>query len=167
LDNFPAIYKKLLAQNLSGTEVVRYYTDGIIKHLIDIVSGITKNNSTDGFVAYTDMINAVEYSALEADLTMAVMGEGSLSPDLFEVIVLQSGKAQSELDRFKRSAGPIAIKRLYASYRNSDFVEMNIQKENFRNHVFKIEGEPFDVTAWGGATKNNIQNLREISNIEF
>ncbi|MGB6018558.1 MAG: EAL domain-containing protein [Sulfurimonadaceae bacterium] len=167
LDNFPTIRKELLSQKLSGTEVVRYYTDGVIKHLIDIVAAITQNNSAGGFVSYSDMINAVEYSALEADLTMAVMGEGSLSADLFEVIVLQSGKAQSELDSFKRIADPVAIKKLYASYRNGDFVEMNIQKENFRNHVFKIKGDPFDLNAWSGATKTYIQNLRLISDFEL
>ena len=167
LDNFPTIRKELLSNKLSGTEVVRYYTDGVIKHLIDIIAAITQNNSTGGFVSYSDMINAVEYSALEADLTMAVMGEGSLSSDLFEVIVLQSGKAQSELDSFKRIADPAAIEKLYANYRNGDFVEMNIQKENFRNHVFKIEGDPFDLTAWSGATKTYIQNLRLISDFEF
>lgn len=167
LDNFPAVRNELLSQKLSGTEVVRYYTDGVIKHLIDIVAAITQNNSTDGFVSYSDMINAVEYSALEADLTMAVMGEGSLSSDLFEVIVLQSGKAQSELDSFKRIADPVAINKLYASYRNGAFVEMNIQKENFRNHVFKIEGDPFDLNAWSGSTKTYIQNLQLISDFKF
>ncbi len=167
LDNFPTVRKDLLAGEFGGIEVVRYYTDGVIKHLIDIVASITQRSSTDGFVAYFDLINAVEYSALEADLTTAVMGEGLLSEDFYEVIVLQSGKAQSELDSFKRIAEPAAIEKLYASYRDGDFVEMNIQKENFRNHVFKIEGEPFDITAWSSATKTYIQNLRAISEFEF
>ena len=167
LDNFPTVRKDLLAGQLGGVEVIRYYTDGVIKHLIDIVASITQRSSTDGFVAYFDFINAVEYSALEADLTMAVMGEGLLSEDFYEVIVLQSGKAQSELDSFKRIAEPEAIEKLYATYRDGDFVEMNIQKENFRNHVFKIEGEPFDLAAWSSATKTYIQNLRSISSFEF
>lgn len=167
LESFPDIQRELLARNLNGTEVIRYYTDGIIKHLIDIVASITLKNSTHGLSSYSDIINAVEYSALEADLTTAVMGEGSLSPDLFEVIVLQSGKAQSELDSFKRIADPAAINKLYASYRNRDFVEMNIQKENFRNHLFKIDGDPFDLNVWSSATKNYVQNLRVISDFEF
>ncbi len=167
LESFPDIQRELLVQNLNGTEVIRYYTDGIIKHLIDIVASITLKTSTQGLSSYSDIINAVEYSALEADLTTAVMGEGSLSPDLFEVIVLQSGKAQSELDSFKRTADPAALNKLYASYRNRDFVEMNIQKENFRNHLFKIDSEPFDLNAWSSATENYIQNLRLISDFEF
>ncbi len=167
LKTFPAIHKMILAEKLSGTEVVRFYTDGVIKHLIDIVASITQKNSTDSFVSYTDMIKAVEYSALESDLTIAVMGEGLLSPDLFEVIMLQSGKAQNELDSFKRAAGSDATKRLHASYRDKDFVEMNIQKENFRDHVFKIEGDPFDINAWNSTTKTYLQNLQLISNFEF
>ncbi len=167
LDNFPTMQNELLTHKLSGTEVIRYYTDGIIKHLIDIIAVMTKNNSSNSFVCYTDMINAVEYSALEADLIMAVMGEDVLNPDLFEVIMLQSGKAQSELDSFKRTAEPVAIKKLYACYRNGDFVEMNIQKENFRNHVFKSEGDPFDLASWNSATRIYIENLRQISVFEY
>lgn len=167
LENFPAVRDDLLSQKLSGTEVVRYYTDGVIKHLIDIIASITQKNSTNGFVSYEDMINAVEYSALEADLTMAVMGEDSLSSDIYEVILLQSGKAQSELDSFKRTADTSTLQKLYAIYRTGDFVEMNIQKENFRNHLFKIEGDAFDFSTWSSASKSYIQNLRLISDLEF
>jgi len=167
LDNFPTIRKELLSNRLSGIEVIRYYTDGVIKHLIDIVASITQNNSENSFACYTDMISAVEYSALETDLTTAVMGENTPNKDLYEVIILQSGKAQSELDSFKRTAKPDAIQKLYACYRNGDFVEMNIQKDNFQNHIFKIDGDAFDLTAWSSATKTYIQNLRLISDYEF
>ena len=167
LENFPDIRKELLSGELSGIEVIRYYTDGVIKHLIDIVASITQKGGTDGFVAYSDLINAVEYSALETDLTIAVMGEGLPGEDFYEVIVLQSGKAQSELDSFKRIAEPEAIQKLYAIYRDGDFIEMNIQKENFRNHVFKMEGDPFELTAWSKVTKTYIQNLRSLSDYEF
>ncbi len=167
LDSFPAIQNELLARKLSGTEVIRYYSDGIIKHLIDIIAAITKENNANGFVCYTDMINAIEYSALESDLTTAVMGENTLNQDLYDVIVLQSGKAQSELDSFKRIAEPNAIKKLYACYRDGDFVEMNIQKENFRNHMFKIDGDPFELASWSSATKSYIENLRAIADYEF
>lgn len=167
LEGFATIRNDLLAQKLSGTEVVRHYTDGVIKHLIDIVASITQKNSTDGFTAYLDIMNAVEYSALEADLTMAVMGEDAFNVDLYEVILLQGGKAQSELDSFKRIAAPEAIKKLFGNYRNSDFVEMNIEKEKFRNHVFGVKDERFDLGVWNSATKSYIQNLRQISAFEF
>lgn len=167
LEDFPKVRRDILARKLSGTEVVRYYTDGMIKHLIDIVASITQKNSTDGFIAYFDIINAVEYSALEADLTTAVMGENALNIDLYDVIVLQGGKAQSELDSFKRTAGTAAINKLYANYRTHDFVEMNIEKEKFRNHLFGIQDEPFDPSVWNSVTKSYIQNLREISGFEF
>jgi len=167
LENLPYMRQELLDDKLSGIEVVRYYTDSVIKHLIDIIVGITHGGETSGFAGYIDMINAVEYSALETDLVIAVMGEGSSSEDFYEVIVLQSGKAQSELDSFKRIADPLAIQKLYANYRNGDFVEMNIQKDNFRNHVFKIESDPFELVAWSSATKTYITNLRSISDYEF
>ena len=167
LDGFETIRDKLLAKQLSGTEIIRYYTDGIIKHLIDIVASITQNNTANGFISYTDMINAVEYSALEADLTMAVMGEETLNADLYEVIMLQGGKAQSELDSFKRTAEPEAIQKLYACYRNGDFVEINIQKENFKNHVFRLGGDTFDIKVWNSSTKVYLQNLRTISDYEY
>jgi len=167
LDNFPMIRDELLSHKLSGMDIIRYYTDGVIKHLIDIVASLTQHNSTNGFSAYFDLISAVEYSALEADLMIAVMGEDSLSEELYEVIIIQSGKAQSELDSFKRISGREGIKRLYATYRTANFVEINIQKENFRNHLFHVKGEPFDIVAWSSATKSHIERLREISLYEY
>ncbi len=167
LDEFSMVREELIHGKLSGIEVIRNYTDGVIKHLIDIVASISQRNSTDGFSAYLDILTAVEYSALEADLTMAVMGDGLPTVDFYEVIALQGGKAQSELDSFKRIADHLAIKKLHANYRNGDFVEMNIQKENFKNYVFKIKGEPFDIKAWGYSTWTYIQNLRLISDFEF
>jgi len=167
LGEFATVREDLIAGKLSGIEVIRNYTDGVIKHLIDIVASISQRNSTDGFSAYLDILTAVEYSALEADLTMAVMGDKLPTVDFYEVIALQGGKAQSELDSFKRIADALAIKKLHANYRNGDFVEMNIQKENFKNYVFGIKGEAFDLKAWGNATWVYIQNLRLISDFEF
>ena len=166
LDNFSVVKAEILEKKISGIEVIRYYTDGVVKHLIDIVSSITQRSGTEGFTAYFDLMNAVEYSALEADLTITVMGEGSLLEDFYEVIISQSGKAQSELDSFRRIANQEAIEKLNAGYRNSDFVEMNIQKENFRNHAFKLEGEPFDLTIWSRATLTYITHLRTLSQFE-
>ena len=167
LDDFTMVREELINGKLSGIEVIRNYTDGVIKHLIDIVASISQRNSTDGFSAYLDILTAVEYSALEADLTMAVMGDGLPTVDFYEVIALQSGKAQSELDSFKRIADGLAIKKLHANYRNGDFVEMNIQKENFKNYVFGIKGEDFDIKAWSNSTWMYVQNLRLISDFEF
>lgn len=167
VSRLPSVRGELLRGELSGTEAVRFYTDGIIKHLIDIVAMMTQKNSNDGFMAYFDIINGAEYSALEADLTMAVMGEGFLSEDLFEVIMIIDGKSQSALDNFRRFAGAVALQKLYSSYRNGDFVEMNIQKENFRNRLFKGSGERFDLPSWTRSTSSYIQNLRAISDLEY
>ena len=165
--HFPEVREALIKREINGIEVIRYYTDGVIKHLVDIVAGITKENRTDGFAAYFNLINAVEYSALETDLTIAVVGEGLSLEEFYDVILMQSGKAQSELDSFKRIATQEALYKLYATYRNADFVEMNIQKENFRNLVFKIESDPFDIKAWSHATVQNVKNLRSVTDYEF
>ena len=167
LARLPSVRDELIRGELSGTEAVRFYTDGIIKHMIDIIAMMTQQNSNDGFMAYFDIVNGVEYSALETDLTMAVMGEGLLTEDLFEVIMIIDGKAQSALDNFRRFADLLALKKLYANYRNGDFVEMNIQKENFRNRLFKGKGEPFDLLSWNRSTNSYIQNLRLISDFEY
>jgi len=167
LSRLPSIRREILEKKLGGTEAVRFYTDGIIKHLIDIVALLTQQNSSDGFMAYFDIVNGIEYSALETDLTMAVMGEGIVTEDLFEVIMIIEGKAQSALDNFRRFADTPALKKLYASYRNNDFVEMNIQKENFRNRLFKGTGDIFDLSAWNSTTNTHIQNLRLISDFEY
>ncbi len=167
LENFNEVRQALSDKKINGIEVIRYYTDGVIKHLIDIMASITKENRTDSFAAYFDMINAVEYSALETDLTIAVVGERLSLESFYDVIVMQSGKAQSELDSFKRIAEPASLQKLYDTYRNGDFVEMNIQKENFRNHVFNIKGDPFDIKAWSSATAAYIVNLRKVSDYEF
>ncbi len=167
LSKLPAIRQELLSKKLSGTEAVRFYTDGLIKHLIDIIAMMTQQNSNDGFMAYFDIMNGIEYSALETDLTMAVMGEGFVTEDLFEVTMIIEGKAQSALDNFKRFADALALKKLYSNYRNSDFVEMNIQKENFRNRLFKGTGDVFDLPSWNSSTNSYIQNLRSISDFEY
>ena len=164
---FPAVRQAILARKLTGVEVVRYYTDGILKHLIDTISNLAQHNSSNSLSTYFDIISAVEYGALESDLMMAVMGDGSHVEDFYEIIVFQSGKAQSELDSFKRTAGKVAIKKLYASYRNGDFVEMNIQKENFRNYVFKLESEPFELSVWSDASSTYLTRLRAIINYEY
>ena len=165
--SFKRVREDLLAGRLRGIEVIRYYSDSILKHLIDIISNIAQHNSNDGFGAYFDIISAVEYSALEADLTMAVMGDDTLMESFYEIIIFQSGKAQNEFDSFKRTAGVEAIEKLNSSYRNNDFVEINIQKDNFRNHLFKIESDPFDLAAWSQATANYLHRLREITEYEY
>jgi len=167
IEHYPEVRQDILDGKLNGIEVIRFYTDGVVKHLIDIISSLVQRNSTDGFVAYFDMVSAVEYSALEADLTLAVMGSGASLEEFYEVIIFQSGKAQNEFDSFSRIASKEALKKLYASYRSSDFVDINIQKENFRNHVFKVEGEPFELDVWSSATQIYLGRLRGLSDFEF
>ena len=165
--DYPQMREELLANKLSGVEVIRFYTDGVIKRLLDIVSSLTQRSNSDGFLAYFDIMSAVEYSALEADLTIAVMGSKASPEEFYEVIVFQSGKAQSEFDSFSRVASEEALQQLYASYRTTDFVDINIQKENFRNYVFKAEGESFDLDIWSSATEIYLDRLRSLSDFEF
>jgi len=167
LARLDSIRQQLLSRELGGIDVVRFYSDSLIKHLVDIVALMTQQNSSDGYMAYFTILNGIEYSALEADLTMAVIGEGSLTEDLFEVIMVTDGKAQSALESFKRVSDFETIKRLYASYRNDHFVEINIQKENFRNRIFKRGGEKFDLSSWNRATNTYILNLRAIADLEY
>ncbi len=167
MSSIKKIEHDILTDKLSGVEVIRFYTDGIIKHLVDIISGITQRNSTNGLSAYFDIISVVEYSSLESDLTISIMGDGSQLEDFYEIIILQSGKAQSALDAFNRVADEEAIQKLNASYRNSDFVEMNIQKDNFRNHAFSLGGEAFNLKIYERVTTTYINNLREISKFEY
>jgi len=162
-----SVRKALLERDIGGIDVVRFYSDRVIKHLGDIIALLTKQNSSDGFMAYFNIINSVEYSALETDLMMAVIGEGVLTEDLFEVIMVMDGKTQSALDSFKRVSDMPAIQKLYATYRNGDFVEINIQKENFRNRLFKHEGDGFDLSSWNRATGKYLQSLQAISDFEY
>ncbi|MCJ7764443.1 MAG: EAL domain-containing protein, partial [Thiovulaceae bacterium] len=167
LSTLPSVREKLLKRELSGSEAIRFYTDGLIKHLIDIIAMLTQQNSDDGVMGYFSIVSGVEYSALEADLTMAVMGEGLLNEDLFVVIMAIGGKAQSALDNFKRFAGTVASQKLYGNYRNGSFVEMNIQKENFRSHFLSGSGDTFDLLSWSSSTSGYIQNLRLLSDFEY
>ena len=167
IEHYQDVRQDILEGKLNGIEVIRFYTDGVVKHLIDIISSLVQRNSTDGFVAYFDIVSAVEYSALEADLTLAVMGSDTLPEEFYEVIIFQSGKAQNEFDSFSRIASNKALEKLYASYRSADFVDINIQKENFRNHVFKLESEAFNLDIWNSATKTYLKRLRGLSDFEF
>ena len=165
--NLSTLREDILERKLNGIEVIRSYTDGMIKHLIDIISNVTEQHGVDGFVAYAELVHAVEYTALETDLISSVMGEGSSSHEFYEVIIKQSGKAQSKLDSFKRIASTAVIAQLYASYRKPYFVDMNIQKENFRNFVLGQEGEPFDLGVWSTSTQHYCNDLRALADLEF
>jgi len=159
LKKLEQIRSDVKAQKINGTEVVRFYTDSLIKHLVDIIGLMTQKHGTHGFVAYFNILNAIEYSALESDLTLAVMGEKSLNQQLYEVILLQSGKAQSAFDDFKRVAKSNQIQALYNSYKNRDFVTLNIEKENFRDALF-VQGEAeFSLKNFNHASLVFIQNL--------
>ncbi len=162
-----AMRQELLSGELSGIDTIRFYSDRLIKHMIDVVALMVQQKNSDGFMAYFSIMNGVEYSALEADLMMTVMGEGLLTEELFEVIVTMEGKAQSALDNFKRVSDASARDKLYANYRSSYFVEINIQKENFRNRLFRGEGDAFDLPVWNSSTDAYLQHLRRISDFEY
>ena len=162
-----SLRKELLNGELSGIDTIRFYSDRLIKHMIDVVALMVQQKNSDGFMAYFNIINGVEYSALEADLMMAVMGEEQLTEELFEVIVTMDGKAQSALDNFKRVSDASAREKLYANYRSSYFVEINIQKDNFRNRLFRGEGDAFDLSVWNSSTDAYLQHLRGISDFEY
>ncbi|MEN8146091.1 MAG: EAL domain-containing protein [Campylobacterota bacterium] len=163
----PTMRKELLNGELNGIDTIRFYSDRLIKHMIDIVALMVQQKNSDGFMAYFNIMNGIEYSALEADLIMAVMGEGVLTEEFFEVIVTMDGKAQSALDNFNRVSDISVREKLYANYRSSYFVEINIQKDNFRNRLFRDEGDVFDLPVWNSSTDAYLQHLRGISDFEY
>ena len=133
---------------IEGDEVVRYYTDSLIKHFIDLMALMTARIESNDFNAYFNLISAIEYTALQQSLVQVAVGrEEDFDQLWYDIIITQDAKSQTYLDRFKTFAEPSVIKSYYKLYSTSSFIHLNQMLEKLKSQVgYKVEG--IDINLW-------------------
>ncbi len=134
--------------NIEGDEIVRYYTDSLIKHFIDLMALMTARIESNDFNAYFNLISAIEYTALQQTLVQVVVGrEEEFDQVWYDLITTQDAKAQTYLDRFKTFAEPSVLDAYYKLYSSSSFIHLNQMLEELQSQVgHKVSG--IDIKLW-------------------
>ncbi len=142
------IRKQVDDVEIEGDEVVRYYTDSLIKHFIDLMALMTARIESNDFNAYFNLISAIEYTSLEQALVQVAVGRDEVFDQLwYDLIITQDAKSQTYLDRFKTFAEPEVIKAYYSLYSSSAFIHLTQMLEELKLQVGqKVTG--IDINAW-------------------
>ncbi len=121
---------------IEGDEIVRYYTDSLIKHFIDLIALMTARIESNDFNAYFNFINAIEYIALEQSLVQVALGNQDILDQLwYDLIITQDAKSQTYLDRFKTFADPKVIQAYYKLYSTSSFINLTQMLESLKSQI--------------------------------
>jgi uncharacterized small protein (DUF1192 family) len=133
---------------VEGDEIVRYYTDALIKHFIDLVALMTAHIESNDFNAYFNLISAIEYTALQQSLIQVAVGREEVFDQLwYDLIITQDAKAQTYLDHFKTFADTDVISAYYKLYSTPSFIHLNQMLEELKSQVGKkVNG--IDITLW-------------------
>lgn len=148
--------------NIEGDEIVRYYTDSLIKHFIDLMALMTARIESNDFNAYFNLISAIEYTALQQSLVNIAVGREEEFDQLwYDLITTQDAKAQTYLDRFKIFAEPSVIKAYYKLYSSSSFIRLNQMLEELQSQVGqKVSG--IDIELWMNYYDTYMEDLKEV-----
>ncbi len=121
--------------NGDAIENIRFYTDALVKHAIDMIVMMAQNIDTKPILAFSNLLRALEYTALERDLTYISVKENSLDVQKFEQLSVQNAKAQTYLDQFKLYSKKEELPRLFKFYSSSAFISINQIKESIINSL--------------------------------
>ncbi|MDF1882196.1 diguanylate cyclase [Sulfurimonas sp. MAG313] len=135
-------------KNIDGDEIIRFYTDSLIKHFIDLITLMTARIGSNDFNAYSNLISAIEYTALQQDLVQVAVGRDEVFDQLwYDLIIAQDAKSQTYLDRFKTFAEPSVIQSYYKIYSSPCFIHLTQNLESLKEQVgSKVEG--IDIVQW-------------------
>jgi len=149
-------------EQIESDEIVRYYTDALIKHFIDLIALMTARVESNDFNAYFNLINAIEYIALEQSLVQVALGnEEVFEQTWYDLLLSQDAKSQTYLDRFKTFADQEVIKAYYKLYSTSAFIELTQMIENLKSQVGqKVKG--LDAKAWLGYYNTHMQDIKKV-----
>ena len=133
---------------IEGDEIIRYYTDSLIKHFIDLVALMTADIESNDFNAYFNLISAIEYTALQQSLIQVAVGREEVFDQLwYDLIITQDAKSQTYLDHFKTFANADVISAYYKLYSTPSFIHLNQMLEELKSQVGqKVTG--IDITLW-------------------
>jgi len=151
--------------NIEGDEIVRYYTDSLIKHFIDLIALMTARIESNDFNAYFNLISAIEYTALQQALVQVAVGREEEFDQLwYDLISTQDAKSQTYLDRFKTFAKPSVIASYYKIYSSPSFIELNQMLEELKSQVGKkVSG--IDITIWLAHYDTYMQNVKKVEKL--
>ena len=148
LSNLMKIRLEVDNAQIEGDEIVRYYTDSLIKHFIDLMALMTAQIESNDFNAYFNLISAIEYTALQQALVQVAVGREEEFDQLwYDLIATQDAKSQTYLDRFKTFAEPSVIKAYYRLYSTSSFIHLNQMLEELKLQVGHKVNE-IDIVGW-------------------
>ncbi len=135
------------AAKIEGDEIIRYYTDSLIKHFIDLIALMTARIESNDFNAYFNLISAIEYTSLKQALVQVAVGREEVFDQLwYDLITTQDAKSQTYLDRFKTFAEPEVVKSYYGLYSKLSFIYLNEMLEELKMQVgHKVSGIDIDV----------------------
>jgi hypothetical protein len=138
------------AGQIEDDEIIRHYTDALIKHFIDLIALMTAQIESNDFNAYFNLINAIEYAALQQSLVQVAVGREEVFDQIwYDLIITQDAKSQAYLDRFKTFAEAEAIVAYQKLYSSASFIHLNEMLEELKMQVGeKVDG--IEIEAWLG-----------------
>ncbi|MFC2073650.1 EAL domain-containing protein [Campylobacterota bacterium] len=147
IDTLAKIRTQIDEAKIEGDEIIRYYTDSLIKHFIDLIALMTARIESNDFNAYFNLISAIEYTSLKQALVQVAVGREEVFDQLwYDLITTQDAKAQTYLDRFKTFAEPEVVKSYYKLYSTLSFIYLNQMLEELKSQVgHKVSGIDIDV----------------------
>jgi len=147
---------------IEGDEIVRYYTDSLIKHFIDLIALMTARIESNDFNAYFNLISAIEYTSLQQALVQVAVGRDEAFDQLwYDLIITQDAKSQTYLDRFKTFAEPSVIKSYFKLYATPSFIHLNQMLEELKSQVgHTVTG--IDIGTWLKFYDTYMQDLKEV-----
>ena len=163
--NLSQIRKEIDKHEIEGDEIVRYYTDSLIKHFIDLIALMTARIESNDFNAYFNLISAIEYTALQQALVQVAVGREEEFDQLwYDLIATQDAKSQTYLDRFKTFAEPSVIQSYYKIYSRASFIHLNQMLEELKSQVgHKVEG--IDINKWLVYYDDYMRNVKEVEKL--
>lgn len=153
------------AHKIDGDEVIRYYTDSLIKHFIDLIALMTARIESNDFNAYFNLIAAIEYTSLQQSLIQVAVGRDQNFDQLwYDLISTQDAKAQTYIDRFKTFAEPTIIEAYYKLYASPSFIHLNQMLESLNSQVgSKVKG--IDIDFWLENYNRYMQDLKKVEKL--
>jgi len=147
---------------VDSDEIVRYYTDSLIKHFIDLIALMMASIESNEFNAYFNFINAIEYISLEHSLVQVSLGSDEVLDKIwYDLIITQDAKSQTYLDRFKTFAEPGVIQAYYKLYSSSTFINLMQMLEELKSQEGqKVKG--LDANKWLAYYDEHMKQIKVI-----
>lgn len=157
--------KDIDAGKVAGDEIVRYYTDSLIKHFIDLIALMTAQIESNDFNAYFNLISAIEYMSLEQALVqVAVAREDEFDQIWYDLITTQDAKSQTYIDRFTTFAEPEIIEDYYRLYSSPAFIKLTQMQELLKSQVGQ-KVKDIDIDVWMKHHKQYVEDIKEVEKL--